>query len=143
MVAVARLDHLREARGVGAPVEVPAVDDDAADGGAVAADPFGRGVHDDVCAVVEGAAEVTTGAESVVYDDGDAFSMCHLHYGFEIGDIVAWVADTFQVYAFGLVVDDFLESRRISVVGDKAAVDTETGKHDFELVIGAAVEVRA
>ncbi len=93
MVAVARLDHLREARGVGAPVEVAAVDDDAADGGAVAADPFGGGVHDDVGAVVEGAAEVAACAEGVVDHDGDAFSMCYLHYRFEIGDIVAWVAN--------------------------------------------------
>lgn len=95
MVAVAWLDHLREARGVGAPVEVSAVDDDAADGGAVAADPFGGGVHDDVDAVVEGAAEVAACAKGVVYHDGDAFSMCYFYHRFEIRDIVAWIADAF------------------------------------------------
>jgi len=66
MVTLGRLVHLREARGVLAPVELAAVDDDAADRGAVAADPFGRAVDDDVGAVVDRAAEVAAGAEGVV-----------------------------------------------------------------------------
>lgn len=49
-----------------APVEVPGVDDDAADGCTVSADPFGGRVEDDVCTVVDRSAKVATGAESVV-----------------------------------------------------------------------------
>lgn len=66
VVARGWLDELREARGVGAPVELAAVDDDAADCGAVPADPLGRRVHDDVGAVVKGADEVAARAEGVV-----------------------------------------------------------------------------
>lgn len=49
-----------------APVELAAVDDHTADGGAVAADPLGRGMDDDVGAVVDGADEEATGSECVV-----------------------------------------------------------------------------
>ena len=55
-----------EAGGVLAPVEVAAVDNDAADGGAVAADPLGGAMDDDIGAVGDGAAEETSGAECVV-----------------------------------------------------------------------------
>jgi hypothetical protein len=48
------------------PVELAAVDDDTADGRAVAAYPFGRGVDDNVGAVVDGADEVAACAEGVV-----------------------------------------------------------------------------
>jgi len=42
----------------GPPVEPAAVDNHAADGDAVAADPFGGGVHDDVGAKLDRAAEI-------------------------------------------------------------------------------------
>ena len=66
VVALGGLDHLREARRVGAPVELAAVDDDAADRRAVAADPLGRRVHDDVGAVLDGTAVEAARAEGVV-----------------------------------------------------------------------------
>jgi hypothetical protein len=66
VVAFAGLDELGEALAVGAPVELAGVDDDAADGCAVAADPFCGGVDDDVSAVVNGADEVAACAEGVV-----------------------------------------------------------------------------
>lgn len=66
VVALGRLDKLREARGVGAPVKLAAVDNDTADRGAVAANPLGCGVHDNVGAVVNRAQEVTTSAKGVV-----------------------------------------------------------------------------
>ena len=66
VVALGGLDKLREARGVGAPVKLAAVDNDAADGGAVAANPLGGRVHDNVGAMVDGAQEVTTSAKCVV-----------------------------------------------------------------------------
>lgn len=64
VVAVRGLRHLREAAVV--PLELAAVDDDAADGGAVAADPLGGGVDDDVGAVLDGADEVASRAKGVV-----------------------------------------------------------------------------
>jgi len=49
-----------------APVELPAVNDDAADCGAVATNPFCGGMDHDVGAVVDGADEVAACAEGVV-----------------------------------------------------------------------------
>ena len=66
VVAVRGLDHLGEALGVLAPVELAAVDDDARNGRAVAADPLGRRVHDDVGAVVDGTDEIAAGTKGVV-----------------------------------------------------------------------------
>ena len=66
VVALSRLDHLGEALGVLAPVELAGVDDDTADGGAVAANPLGSRVDDDISTVLDGADEVTTGTEGVV-----------------------------------------------------------------------------
>lgn len=66
VVALRGLDELGEAGGVLAPVELAAVDDDAADGGAVAADPLGCALDDDIRAVVDRADEVAAGTEGVV-----------------------------------------------------------------------------
>ena len=52
----------------GLPVKLAAVHDDAAQGGAVAADELGGGVDHDVCAVLDGADQVR-GAEGVIDDD--------------------------------------------------------------------------
>ena len=49
----------------GAPVEPAAIDDDAADGDAMAADPFGGRIHDDVGAELDRPAEIGRG-EGVV-----------------------------------------------------------------------------
>lgn len=66
MVTSSGLNELGEARAVGTPVELAGIDDDAADGGAVAADPLGRRMDNDVGAVVDGAREVATRAEGIV-----------------------------------------------------------------------------
>lgn len=66
MVTLGGLDELWEAGGVLAPVELAAVDDYAADGGAVATNPLGCAFDDNVCAVVDGADEVAAGTEGVV-----------------------------------------------------------------------------
>src|SRR5690606_17742695 len=52
------------------PVKAARIDDDASDRGAVAADPLGRRVHDDVGPPFEGTAEVRRG-KRVVDDEGD------------------------------------------------------------------------
>ena len=68
VVAGVRLDEVGEASG-GLPVERPAVHDDAADRGAVTADPLRRRVDDDVGAVRDGPAQER--GERVVDDEGD------------------------------------------------------------------------
>ena len=141
MVAVAGVVELWETRGVGAPVEVAAVDDDAADGGAVAADPFRGAVHDDVGAVGDRAAEVAPRTEGVVHHDGHTVFVCYRCDGGDVRHVVSWVTDAFDVDHFRLVVDLLLEFRRV-VAFDEARADAEPGEEDFELVVGAAVEVR-
>ena len=72
------------------------VDDDTCNGCAVAADPLRRAVNysitsdiiaatpsvelltDDICTMVDGADEITTHAERVVYDERNAVLMCDL-----------------------------------------------------------------
>ena len=66
VVALGRLDELREARAVLAPVELARVDDDTADGGAVTADPLGGRVDDNIGAVDDGADEVAASTVRVV-----------------------------------------------------------------------------
>lgn len=66
MVSLRGLDELGESSGVLAPVEFSAVNHHATDGSAVAANPFGGAVHDDVGAVVDGPGKVATGAECIV-----------------------------------------------------------------------------
>lgn len=66
VITVRWLDHLRETFGILAPVELAAVDDDTSDGCAVAANPLGSAVDNDVRTVVYGPAEVAASTERVV-----------------------------------------------------------------------------
>jgi hypothetical protein len=66
VVALGRLDELGEPLAVLAPVKLARVDNDAADGRSVAADPFGGRVDNDVGAVVDGADKVAAGTKGVV-----------------------------------------------------------------------------
>lgn len=66
MVSLGWFDELGESRGIGAPVEVSAVDYYAADCGAVASYPFCCAVDDDVGAVGYGSGEVASCSEGVV-----------------------------------------------------------------------------
>lgn len=66
VVAVRGLVELGESVGVLEPVKLARVDDDTANGGAVAANPLGGRVDDDISTVVDGADEVTASTEGVV-----------------------------------------------------------------------------
>lgn len=63
---LARLCQVRELVGL-APVEASRVDNDSTYRGAMAPEPFGGRVNHDVCAMFNGGAPETAGAESVVY----------------------------------------------------------------------------
>ncbi|KAB8760612.1 hypothetical protein FH972_026604 [Carpinus fangiana] len=140
VVALAGLDKLGEALAVGAPVELAAVDDDAADGGAVAANPLGGRVDDNVGAVVDGAHKVAAGAKGVVDDDGHAVLVGDGGNLLKVGHVVARVADALEVDGLGLVVDEL--GKVVGVVAvDKLGLDAEARQEDLELVVGAAVQV--
>lgn len=58
--------ELRETSSVLAPIEFSRVDDDAPNGGSMAADPFGGRVDNDISTMVDGTDEVTSSTKGVV-----------------------------------------------------------------------------
>ena len=74
MVAVVGGGQAGELVGVGSPVELAGVDNDAAHGGSVTIHILGGGMGDDVSAPLEGTA-VDGGGEGVVHDQGHAVGM--------------------------------------------------------------------
>jgi hypothetical protein len=88
--------------------------------------------------VVDGPHEVAAGAEGVVYDDGDAGFVSDGGDLLEVGDVVLWVADGFDVDGFGLFVDGSFEVFGVIAV-DEFGRDAEAGEGDLELVVCAAV----
>ena len=142
VVAVRRLRHLWVALACfwGAPVEFAGVDDNAADGRAMPADPLRGAVDDDVRAVVDGAAVEASRAEGVVDHHHHAGVVRDFDDRLEVGDVVFGVADGFEVDGFGLVVDQLLELLRLVAVHELGR-DAESRHEDFELVVGAAVQV--
>ena len=73
------------------PVELAGIDDDAAQGGAVAADELGGRVDNDVRAVLNGADQVR-GAEGVVDDQRQAVLVGNLGNGVNVGNVGVGVA---------------------------------------------------
>ena len=86
------------------PGELAAIDDDAADGGAVAAHELGGRVHDDVRAVLDGAAQVGRG-HGVVDDQGHAGLVRDLGHRLDIQHVHARIGDGLAVEArvFGVM----------------------------------------
>ena len=123
----------------GAPVEIAAVHDDAADGGAVTGEVFGGGVDDDVCAPFEGAVE--DGREAGVVEnqrhvrgagDGGDF--------FDGEDVEGGVAQAFAVKGFGVWAEGAAEG--FGVIGiHEGDFEAEFGEGVVKQVVGAAVEL--
>ena len=123
----------------GAPVEVAAVDHDAADGGAVAAEILGGGVDDDVGTPLEGAVE-DRGEAGVVEDEGHAGGAGDLGYFLDGEDIEGGVAQALAVEGLGVGAKGAAEG--LGVVGvDEGDVDAEFWEGVVEEVVGAAVEL--
>ena len=74
------------------PRELAAVDDDAADGGAVAAHELGERMHDDIRAVIERAGDVGR-SEGVIDDQRNAVLVRDFRYRLDIENIAARIAD--------------------------------------------------
>ena len=122
------------------PGEVSAVNDDAPDCGAMAANPFGCRVHHDVGTVVDGVEEVAAHGKGVVDNKGHPVGLCHSSNGGKVWHAELWVWDCLD--EDGLRVAINVGSKGSRVVGiDKARLDAETWQQHFELVVGAAVEL--
>ena len=121
------------------PVERAAVHDDAADGRAVAADPLGGRVDDDVGAVLDRLREQRR--EGVVHDDRHAAGVGDVGDRRQVVDVEARVADQLEEDRLGLLVDRPPEGRRIGAVHEGRG-DADLGQRVGEQVVGPAVERR-
>jgi len=106
----------------------------------MAADPFCRGVGDNVCAVLERTDEEASCAKGVIDDNWDPGIMCHSSNRFKIRDIVFRISDRLNINRLCLVVDCGGNILWLIAV-DEFRVDPEAREEDFELVVGATVEV--
>ena len=120
------------------PGELAAVDDDAADAVAVAVHVLGERVHDDVGAVLDGAAQVGAGY-GVVDDQRHAGGVRHLGQGRDIGHVAQRVADGFAEHGLGARVDQRGKALGFGRVG-KTHLDALLREGVGEQVVGAAVE---
>ena len=103
VIAGVRVGDLRVfARGL--PVELAGLDDDTAEGRAVAAEELGGGVDDDVGTVFDGPDEVR-GAEGVVDDERDAVRMSKLRQRVDVRDVRVGVAESLDEDGSRIVVD--------------------------------------
>ena len=124
---------------VGREVERAAVDDDATDRGAVAADELGGRVHDDVGTPLEGPEQPRRG-HGVVDDQGDAVLVGHPGHALEVEDVVAGVAD--GLGEEGLRVRSHRAAPGVEIVGvvDERDVDAPLRERVVQEVVGAAVQ---
>ena len=107
------VDKIRKASG-SLPVEFAAVDDDAADGGSVAADELGGRVDDDVGAPLDGPAESGRGG-GVVDDQRQTVFMGDAGERFDIDNVELGIAEGLGVNGLGLFVDCLLNA--VEVIG--------------------------
>ena len=66
--------------------------------------------------------------------------MCDFSNLFEIGDVVAWIADALDVNGLGAVVDELGKLVRVIAL-DKLGGDAQARQEDFELVVRSAIEI--
>ena len=134
-----RLGQAGEALDVLRPFELAAVDDDAAEGGAVAAQELGDRVHDDVGAVLEGADQIG-GRDGVVDDQRDAVLVRDIGDRPDVEDVDARVADGLGEEQLGVRAHRALPLGRVVLVLDEGDLDPELRERVLEEVVGAAVD---
>ncbi len=121
-----------------APVEPAAVDDDAADGDAVAADPFGGRVHDDVGAKLDRPAEIGR-CEGVVDQQRNFRVMRDLRDLGNIQHFETGIADGLADHQAGIGADrgaEFVQRARL----DEGGGDAEARQRVREQIDAAAIE---
>ncbi len=122
----------------GLQVEPAAVDDDAADRDAVAADPFGDGMHHDVGAELDRPAEIG-GCEGVVDQERNAGGMGDFRDLRNIEHLEARVADGLADDEPGVGADRGAEALEIARL-DEGRRDAEARQSVREQIDGAAIE---
>ena len=136
MVGGVRLGQFGELAVV--PGESAAVDNRAADTGAMAADELGQGVDDDIGAVLQRLEQVG-GGNGIVHHERDAGVMGDLGNGFKVIHIVFRIAHRLHVDQAGIVIDSLTDVLRIGSI-DELHLDAEPRQGVVEQVVGPAVE---
>ena len=126
--------------GVLGPGKASAVDDGAAERGAVAAEKFRQRVDGDVGAVVERLQQDRRG-NGVVDDQRHAMTMRDVGQRFDVADVAGGIADGFGEHGFGVFVDQLLDRVRLVAVG-KTGGDALARQHVREQGVRGAVELR-
>ena len=109
-----RVDHDREPVGVIGPREGAAVDDDAAERGAVAADELRQRVDHHVGPVTE-RFEQERRRDRIVRDDRNAARVGSIGHGGQINHVARWVADGLAEHGLRSVVDQGRDRVRVVV----------------------------
>ena len=122
------------------PGEAAAVDDGAAQRGAVAAQEFGQRMHDDVGAVVE-RLEQDRRRDRVVDDQRHAVAVRDLGQRLDVADIAGGIADGLGEHRLGVLVDQPLDRVGLVAVGE-ASGDALARQNVAEQRVRRAVELR-
>ncbi len=121
----------------GLPVELARFHDDAAQGGAVAAQELRCRVHHDVRAVLDGADQVRR-TEGVVNDQRQTVLVSDIRNGVDIRDVAVRVAEGFQVDGPGVLPDRVFNSFQVVNV-NKRSVDSVQRQRVEKQVLRPAV----
>src|SRR5207244_3244970 len=131
-----RLDHFWE--GAIVPRKRPAIDDDAADTGAMSANEFGGGMHDNVCPMLKGPAQVGRG-KGVINNEWELMLVRNVGNSLDVEHIGLGIADGLSVEQFGFRCDGATESFRISRI-DEVNLDAKALKRQGKLILRANIE---
>ena len=123
------------------PIEVAAVDDGAADRGAVAVEVLGGGVGDDVGAPLD-RAEVHRRREGVVHDEGHAVLVGDARHALDVEHAHAGVGERLAEEELGVGPEGRLDLLVGGVLVNEGDLDAHLREGDAEEVVGAAVDRR-
>lgn len=119
------------------PVELAAVNDNAADSSAVAADELCCGMNYDICTVLNGTDKIRS-TEGVVYYQRDLVLVSDLSGLFDVDKVSVGVAEGLNEDSLGIVPDSILECALFIGINESSA-DAVLGKSVFEEVVCTAV----
>ena len=140
MVARVRLDEPREAPRC-RPVELAAVDDDAAERRAVSADELRRRVNDDVRAVLDGT-QLIRRRKRRIDDERNAVLVRDGGDRLDVDEVRVRIADGLDVDDLRVFPNCRLEGRRAARRIDKRRLDTEVREGMLKKIVGAAIDRR-
>ena len=129
-----------KAAGVFRPGKTSAVDDRAAERGAVAAEKFRQRMNRDIGAVIE-RLQQDRRRDGIVDDQRHAVAMRDLGQRLDIADVAGGIADGLGEHRLGVVVDQLLDGVRLVAVGE-AGGDALARQHMAKQGVRGAVELR-